>query len=82
MTDRSDADSLATLRADVAQLRKELAKTTELLQDTMRHGAELVGGKAKSAAESVSREIEERPLTAVLTAFGIGAVLGLLFSRR
>ena len=81
MTDRTEAD-LATLRADVTQLRKDLAKITETLQDVARHGAQTVADRAKTAAQSVTHEIEERPLTAVLTAFSVGTILGMLFSRR
>lgn len=81
MTDRTEAD-LAMLRTDVAQLRKDLAKITDTLQGLARHGAEQVGDKAKSAVKSVASEIEERPLAAALTAFGVGAIIGMLFSRR
>jgi ElaB/YqjD/DUF883 family membrane-anchored ribosome-binding protein len=48
----------------------------------VRDQAERVKGEAEQAANAVGQRIEERPLTAVLTAFILGAILGALFSRR
>ena len=38
--------------------------------------------EVKRQADSVSREIEQRPVAAALTAFGAGALLGLLLNRH
>ncbi len=38
--------------------------------------------EVRRQAHDVSREIEERPIAAALTAFGAGVLLGLLLSGR
>lgn len=84
---------LKTLRAEMAQLRDDLAKISGTMQDAMRHGgaeamqkaqdsARHAQERAKRTAENVVEEIEERPVTAALAAFGAGMVLGMLFSAR
>lgn len=84
---------IKTLQAEMKQLRADLANLGETLRDTIRHGGaeaaakaretgEELWGEAKSFVQGVSEEIEQKPLTAALAAFGIGMVLGLLFSTR
>lgn len=81
------------LQAEIQQLRGDFGKLIETTRDLARHGftdaKEKARGSAETAwaevtrqAQSVSQEIEERPLTSVLTAFGFGFVLGLLFGGR
>ena len=48
----------------------------------MQASTEKVWTEVKRQAGSVGREIEDRPITAVLTAFGAGVLLGLLLNRH
>ncbi len=84
---------IKTLRAEMAQLRDDLAKISDTMQGAIRHGgaeamqkaqhsAHQAQEKAKRATQSVVEEIEERPVTAALAAFSAGLVLGMLFSAR
>jgi ElaB/YqjD/DUF883 family membrane-anchored ribosome-binding protein len=87
------AEDLKTLRAELANLRADLGRISETLKDVVKHGREEAVGKATEAAEKLrdeigrrterlSREIEQKPLTAVFTAFGLGVLLGMLFRGR
>lgn len=89
----STAEDLNTLRAELANLRADLGRISDTLKDVVRHGRDEAVGKAAETAEKLqdeigrrterlSREIEQNPLTAVFTAFGLGVVLGLLFGGR
>jgi ElaB/YqjD/DUF883 family membrane-anchored ribosome-binding protein len=92
MTNATDADIQALL-AELRNLRTDFAKVGETLQDLAAHGtsetrgkikdsAEKVWGKAKKHAEDVTQEIEANPVPAALIAFGVGTMLGMLFSGR
>lgn len=89
----STAEDLKTLRAELATLRADLGRISETLKDVVKHGREEAVGKAHEAAEKLqdeigrrterlSKEIEQKPLTAVFTAFGLGVLLGMLFGGR
>lgn len=89
----STAEDLKTLRAELANLRADLGRIGETLKDVVKHGRAEAVGTAHEAAEKLqdeigrrterlSREIEQKPLTAVFTAFGLGVLLGLLFGGR
>ena len=94
MADKSSETATAeTLREEVRQLRADMAAIAKTLKDIgaeggskvydrVREQASRVKGEAEQAASTVGRQIEERPLTAVLTAFILGAILGALISRR
>jgi ElaB/YqjD/DUF883 family membrane-anchored ribosome-binding protein len=86
-------EDLAMLRAEMASLRADLGKISDTLQALARHGGEEALDKATRAAEKLqdeigkktqrlAQEIEQKPLTAVLTAFGLGVLLGMLFGGR
>jgi ElaB/YqjD/DUF883 family membrane-anchored ribosome-binding protein len=92
MSDQTQ-DDLKTLRAELAQLRADFGKIAETMQNIVKDGSADAIGRARQAAEKLredvsqkterlAQEIEQRPLTAALTAFGIGLVLGLLFGGR
>lgn len=87
------ADDLKTLRAEMANLRADLGRITETLRDVAKHGREEAVDKATAAAEKLqdeigkrtqrlTQEIEQKPLTAVFTAFGLGILLGTIFGGR
>jgi hypothetical protein len=87
------AEDLATLRAEMANLRADLGRISETLQDMAKHGRDEAVDKATRAAEDLkaeigkrterlAKEIEQKPLTAVLMAFGLGVLLGMIFGGR
>lgn len=73
------------LRKDLEQLRKDFATLSEDVQKTSRARVESGVKNARSRFDdSVSGwcdEIEARPFTSILTAFGVGLLLGKIFSR-
>jgi ElaB/YqjD/DUF883 family membrane-anchored ribosome-binding protein len=84
---------IATLQADIQQLRADFAKMATTMRDVAGSGIVKVGDKAQASAEKawvevkrqaqqVGHEIEERPFASALTAFGTGLILGLLLSVR
>jgi ElaB/YqjD/DUF883 family membrane-anchored ribosome-binding protein len=92
-TKEAETASAETLNEEIKRLRADMAAIAKTLKDMgaeggsrvygrVRDQAERVRGEAEQAANAVGQRIEERPLTAVLTAFILGAILGALFSRR
>jgi hypothetical protein len=82
-----------TLVAEMRKLRDDVARVAEDLHETIRHlggdafakahdSAERVWDEAKHRTDDLAREIEKRPLTAALGAFGLGMLVGLIFSGR
>lgn len=89
----TEAGASETLRAEIDQLRVDMAAIARTLKDLgteegnrvyarLRESAEHARGEAEHAADSVTRRIEEKPLSAVVLAFVIGAILGALIGRR
>ena len=87
---RGDND---TLHEQVEHLRADLAAIAKTLHEVggeragaayarVREMAEHHGGRIGRGARSVTHEIEERPLIAVLGAFVLGVLLGALVGRR
>lgn len=92
MSTRSESD-IESLEAEIKQLRADLAQLSETFRDVLRHGStealnraresgERVWGEARRRAEGISEGIEQKPVAAALTAFGLGMILGMLFSHR
>lgn len=92
MATQTDAD-IEKLRAEIAQLRSDMGNIGESVKTMVtsrgsaayarvRESTEDLQKQAKEAIDSAAHQIEQRPLTAALTAFGIGVVLGVLFSRK
>ncbi len=88
-----EKETTETLRLEMEQLRADMAAIASTLKtlgveggndvyDRLRQSAGKVKGEAEDAATAVGLRIEERPLTAVLLSFLIGAILGALFTRR
>lgn len=89
---QTDVD-VAKLRADLDQLRNDIAKLGDTVKtvladggdaayERVRRSAEKYQKRAKDFVDIAAEEIEERPIATILSAFGIGLVMGLLFSRR
>lgn len=76
---------LEKLKSDLATLRRDVASLTETLKERgtarARATAEGMRDQATQAAQTVGHQIEDRPYTSVLTAFGIGLVIGRLLDR-
>jgi ElaB/YqjD/DUF883 family membrane-anchored ribosome-binding protein len=82
-----------SLQADIEQLRAELAGLTETIRDVAhdrateavaaaRETGERVWTEAKQHLQSVAKEIEDKPLTATVAAFGFGVLLATLLRGR
>jgi ElaB/YqjD/DUF883 family membrane-anchored ribosome-binding protein len=82
-------DDLAKLRSDIANLSNALKElTSETVHeriDSLRGGIDRLTDDAKlqsrEALDGLADRIEERPLTSILVAFGVGLLLGRLFDR-
>lgn len=85
------------LREDLKEIRNDLAALLQTARDAGLEQGRAAGERVRnysqqtqtraregleSARNSVESEIEERPLTSALTAFGIGFVVGMLLDRR
>lgn len=70
---------VAKLRADLDQLRNDIVKLGDTVKTVIADGRDAAYARVRRSA---AEEIEERPFATVLSAFGIGLVVGLLFSRR
>ena len=92
MSAETDTDMQA-LRAELRNLRNDFAKITELLKDTarnrgaeaadrIRESAERGWNEAKSTAQNVIEEMEERPLGTAMVVFVAGMLFGLLLGGR
>ena len=88
----ADAD-YETLRKELDQLRSDIGGLTQTLKDIaadettatyekVRQTAQRAQEQAAQTVGSVGQEIGERPFTSVLSAFSVGLLLGMLFSRR
>lgn len=77
---------LDELRADLHKLREDLTKTTQNAYEASRVKAAEVGEQARETAtetvDHVRECVNERPLTSLLVAAGMGALAGLLFRSR
>ncbi len=92
MADQPNADT-AALQTEIKQLRADFAQIAATLRDIASNRVAAAGQQAQAStekvwtevkrqADSVSREIEENPIAAALTAFGAGILLGLLLNRH
>jgi ElaB/YqjD/DUF883 family membrane-anchored ribosome-binding protein len=82
-----------TLRKELDQLRSDIGSLSRTLKDIatdqgsaayekVKQSAQRAQTQATEAIGAVGSEIGERPFTSMFTAFGIGLVIGMLFSRR
>ena len=87
---QSEIDSL---RAEIRQLQADITSLTESVRGVIRAGkaeavervsetADKAWTEAKSLADGLSKQVEEKPVTALVSAFSVGMLLGLLFNRR
>jgi len=92
MNDKTDPD-LQALAAEVKHLREDFARVGTVVEDLVRHRASAAAGEASRraneawdeinrTAENAAHTIEQNPLSTIGGAFGLGLVLGMLFSGR
>jgi len=82
-------DDLAKLRTDIANLSaalKDLTSDTvheqiDSLKGRIDHIAHDAKDRGRQAMDDLADHIEERPVSSVLIAFGVGILLGRLFDR-
>jgi len=86
-------EEVKKLSDDVGELKAGFSRIADTLADLVRlrgqeaaarleATAEDTWADAKQKLEGVKQKIHEEPVTAVIAAFGIGLLLGLLFGRR
>lgn len=90
MTGETETQPLAE---EVRQLRADFSRIADALHEIIRRCGGEAAGNAEDVAQrlfeevrrrkdGLAREIEQKPLTAALGAFGIGVVVGALFKAR
>lgn len=81
------------MKGDVQALKADLKSLTESLRrqaehqaragyDRVREASGKARDQAKAGADALGDQIEERPLVSVMTAFGVGFVIGKLLGRK
>jgi len=74
------------LRADIAAIASTLkemaADQGNALSKRLKEQADHLYAKADRTADTVADHIQHNPMTSLLSAFAIGAVLGALMTRR
>lgn len=79
------ADSTNTetdsLRADLDQLRKDFATLSKDVKDSSRGQVQAGADKVREGAAGLGSEIESHPVTSIVTAFGVGLLLGKVWSK-
>ncbi len=86
-------EDVKKLSDDVGELKAGFSRIAETLADLVRQRgqeakariestAEDTWTEAKQQLEGVKQKIHEDPVTAVVAAFGVGLLVGILFGRR
>ena len=85
-SDRTMRDEMDLLKSDLARIKDDLGMMAEHVTGRARAGASVARDHAQTRFndyhDSVEQYIEEKPLTTVLAAFGIGLLLGKIFSLK
>lgn len=97
MANEDISNELKKLKSDIADLRSDVASLVRTLKDAgleqgqqaydqayerARQAGESVRARAEDAYDAFGKEVESRPLTSVLTSFGVGFVVGMLLDHR
>lgn len=97
MASSGQSAEVENLQKDMEALREDLTALTKLYKEKAKGEAEGIAARLKEGAEKAtadanarvreglsvaSEQIEARPLTSMLVAFGIGLALGKLLDRR
>jgi ElaB/YqjD/DUF883 family membrane-anchored ribosome-binding protein len=70
------------MASTINTLKDLAAGETGKIHEKLRNATEEVKAKAEGTKDKVLHEFQEHPLSSFFGAFGIGLLLGLLFSRR
>lgn len=70
------------LRADLDRLRKDVGALSQSARRKSNQRFEAGVGKASERLRDWGGEIQARPVTGILAAFGVGLLLGKLVSRQ
>lgn len=94
MTTTADVSKeFEVLKADIADVRKDLAMLVGSIRDLAEGRAQVaysrvdelgrrVRDRVGRTRDTLEREVETRPFASIVTCFGIGFVLGMLLDRR
>lgn len=76
---------IAKLKADIDTLRKDFSTVADTLKQLSTEQARESVARVRQHAEKTTRQIEEeiqkRPITGMVTAFGVGFILAKLLDR-
>jgi ElaB/YqjD/DUF883 family membrane-anchored ribosome-binding protein len=88
---------LDKVKSDIADLREDMAELLHIMKNAgiaegrkyydrayerAQHAGESVRERANDAYASIGKEVEERPLASMLTAFATGFFVSMLLDRR
>ncbi|HET7674125.1 MAG TPA: hypothetical protein VFL54_01250 [Gammaproteobacteria bacterium] len=80
---KSDVESLkANLKSIAETLKRQTESQARAGYEKVREIGDKARHQAKQGAAIIEDQIEERPLISVLTAFGVGFVIGKLLNRH
>ncbi|MBW4091886.1 MAG: DUF883 family protein [Proteobacteria bacterium] len=86
MTDKGPSDYTEDAKDQIARLR---AQVESLMRDRVEPAlagaadrADRAFGAVREQADSLSSRVRDQPLTSLLVAAGVGAIIGLVFFRR
>ena len=86
MAEQSQNKEMEELKAELDALKEEIQLLAGSLKEAGIDQAKATYWRARvkgdEAASALSEKVEERPLTSIFSAFGIGMVVGLMLNRR
>lgn len=77
----ADSPETDALRNDMEQLRKDFSALSEKVKENSEDKVQAGLHKAREGAQVVEKEIEARPFIGMVTAFGIGLLIGKTLSH-
>jgi ElaB/YqjD/DUF883 family membrane-anchored ribosome-binding protein len=93
MAEKEAVTGYEQLRADIDKLRADISDLGKTLQNIVagwgeeakgaaRRSVQTAEERAKQSVEKIAHEVEEKPITSLATAFGVGILIGLILNRR
>ena len=95
-TEANIEGDFATVKEDLNKLRSDIASIKNTLQEVATEKvrarvndaqqkfdkwSETARYRSRASLENFAAEVEDRPLTSILVAFGLGVILGRIFDR-
>jgi ElaB/YqjD/DUF883 family membrane-anchored ribosome-binding protein len=81
-TGKASAQAAETAKAAVATALAKLEEEGKMMLEKLQGASQSAVEAGGHAVQGVQEKIEERPMTATLTALGVGFVLGMLIGRK